>query len=81
MYFVYILLCNDFTLYTGSTNNVKKRFQEHMLGKGAKYTKSHPPLRIVHIEQFASKSDALKREIEIKSWTRQEKIEKLRLKI
>jgi putative endonuclease len=72
-YFVYILLCQDGSYYTGSTNNVKKRFKDHLAGKGARYTKSHKPVKIVYKEKFTTKSEALKREAEIKSWPRKRK--------
>ena len=73
MYFVYILLCLDETYYTGSTNDVEKRFKDHLEGKGARYTKSHKPEKIVYRKEFATKSEALKREAEIKSWTKVKK--------
>ena len=79
MWFVYILLCEDNSLYTGSTNNLEKRFADHQKGKGGKYTRSHPPLKIVYQEEVASKSAALKREIEIKSWSRLKKTKKLKI--
>ena len=74
MWFVYILQCKDNSLYTGYTNNVEKRFEIHKLGKGGKYTRSHKPVKIVYIEKFQTKLDALKREREIKSWSRVEKL-------
>lgn len=80
MWFIYILLCQDGTLYTGYTDNVERRFLAHQNGKGAKYTISHKPVKIIHTEEFVTKSEALKREHQIKSWTRKEKIEKLKLK-
>jgi putative endonuclease len=76
MWFVYILLCSDGSFYTGSTNDVEKRLEAHLAGKGAKYTKSHKPKRIIYQESFQTKSEALKREIEIKKLT---KIDKLKL--
>jgi putative endonuclease len=81
MWFIYILLCSDNSLYTGSTNNPDKRFQDHLNGKGGKYTRSHKPLRVVHQEQFETKSEALKREAEIKSWSRSKKIAVLQLEV
>jgi len=72
-WFLYILKCGDDSLYTGITNNVEKRLEAHNSGKGAKYTRGRLPLEIVYKEVLASKSDALKREIEVKSLTRQEK--------
>jgi putative endonuclease len=73
MWFVYILLCLDGTLYTGSTNDVEKRFKDHFEGRGARYTKSHKPEKIVYRESFATKSEALKREAEIKKWPKARK--------
>lgn len=79
MWYVYILLCADNSLYTGYSDDPEKRFLEHKNGKGAKYTKSHKPLKIVYQEEFKTKSEALKREIEIKSWPREKKIKELKL--
>lgn len=81
LWFVYILLCIDNSLYTGSTNNLDKRFLEHKNGKGGRYTRSHQPLKIIYSEKFTNKSDALKREAEIKSWNRLRKIQALKLLI
>ena len=72
-YFVYILRCCDGTLYTGSTDDVEKRFQLHSTGKGAKYTRGRGPLKLVYVEHLATRSDALKREHAIKSLTRSQK--------
>lgn len=79
MWYIYVLLCSDNSLYTGSTNDVEKRFLAHRNGKGAAYTRSHKPLKIVHREEFLTKSEALKREIEIKRWSRTKKIETFKL--
>lgn len=74
-FYVYILKCSDKTLYTGWTKNVEKRVWEHNNGKaGAKYTKSRRPVKFVYSEQFASLSEALKREIQIKKLSRKEKL-------
>lgn len=81
MWFVYVVLCQDESLYTGSTNNLEKRFLDHKNGKGGRYTRSHKPLKIVYREKIPTKSEALKREAEIKSWSRFKKIKDLRLKI
>ena len=70
---VYILLCADNTLYTGWTTDVKKRVDTHNLGKGAKYTKSRLPVKVVYIESFETKTEAMKREAQIKKLTRIEK--------
>lgn len=75
MYFVYILECADLTLYIGSTNNIEKRIVAHNSSKaGAKYTKARRPVILKYSESFETKSDALKREHELKKLTRQEKL-------
>lgn len=79
MWCVYILLCEDNSLYTGSTNNLEKRFLDHKNGKGGKYTRSHKAVKLIYSEKFDTKSQALKREIEIKSWSRVKKIKTLKL--
>jgi len=73
MWFTYILLCSDGSYYTGSTNDVEARFKEHLAGKGARYTKSHKPVKIIYKEKFVTKSEALKREAEIKKWPKKRK--------
>ena len=73
MFYVYIIRCADGSFYCGYTTDVEKRFEKHKSGKGAKYTRSHLPLEIVYVEEFENKSDALKREHEIKSMTRSQK--------
>jgi len=81
MYFVYILQCRGGGLYTGITKDVEKRFDEHISGKGGAYTRSHKPIRIVYTERKRTKSAALKREAEIKRWSKATKILTFRLKI
>ena len=70
---VYMLLCDDNTIYTGITNDLKKRFENHILGKGAKYLRGRKPLEIVYTENFQNRSMATKREMEIKKLHRREK--------
>ena len=73
IWFLYILRCRDGTLYTGITTDVDKRFEAHAAGKGAKYTRGRGPLTLVYRETCGDHSAALKREMEIKKMTRQEK--------
>lgn len=75
MDYVYILKCADGTLYTGWTNDLEKRIETHNSGNGAKYTRSRLPVELVYHEEFESKSDALKREHEIKKLSREQKLE------
>ncbi len=74
LYFVYILLCKDKSLYTGIAIDVARRFAEHKKGTGARYTRSHPPKKIVYSEKYPNKGRALKREAEIKRLSRLEKL-------
>ncbi|MGL4607401.1 MAG: GIY-YIG nuclease family protein [Eubacteriaceae bacterium] len=73
--YVYIVKCSDGTLYTGWARDIKKREAIHNSGNGAKYTRSRRPVILVYSEAFESKSNALKREIEIKKLTRKKKLE------
>lgn len=73
-YFTYILLTEQNTLYCGHTDDVEKRFQAHLEGKGAKYTRSHKPIKIVYQKEFETKSDAMKEERRIKKLSRFEKL-------
>lgn len=70
---LYILRCGDGSLYTGITVDVEKRLAAHRSGKGAKYTRGRGPLELVYSEDCGSHSDALRRELEIKRLTREEK--------
>tara|TARA_Y100000590_G_C15440756_1_gene908792 strand:+ start:617 stop:856 length:240 start_codon:yes stop_codon:yes gene_type:complete len=73
-WYVYILKCNDNSLYTGITNNLNKRVATHNSGKGAKYTKTRTPVSLIYKESFETKAESLKREIEIKKLNRKEKL-------
>lgn len=71
---VYILECNDKTLYTGITTDLERRVEEHNNSdKGAKYTAARRPVKVVYSEQLASRSSAAQREMQIKSLTREQK--------
>lgn len=73
-WFVYMLRCGDGTLYTGYTDNVARRLAVHQSGKGAKYTRSRPPVTLAFQEELPDKSSALRREAAIKRLTRQQKL-------
>ncbi|MCL9972069.1 MAG: GIY-YIG nuclease family protein [Candidatus Pacebacteria bacterium] len=74
MYFLYILECSDGSLYTGITNNLDRRFQEHASGIGGRYTRSKHILKIVYTEEFSDRASALRREAQVKGWRREKKI-------
>ena len=73
MWKLYILRCGDGSLYTGITTDVEKRLEAHRTGKGAKYTRGRGPLELVYREECGNHSAALKRELEIKKLSREEK--------
>ena len=70
----YIVICRDSTLYCGYSNDIEKRIDTHNKGVGAKYTKTRLPVKLVYSECFNSKSEAMKREYQIKQLTRQQKL-------
>ena len=74
MYYTYLILTDNDSLYCGYTDDLEKRFQKHLSGKGAKYTRAHKPLKIVYSAEFQTKSDAMKEEARIKKLSHQEKL-------
>ena len=74
MYYVYMILCADKSVYTGITMDVNRRFAEHKEGKGGNYTRSHKPKKLLYREEVETRSEALKREAEIKSWSHEQKL-------
>lgn len=73
MNYCYIIRCKDGSLYTGWTNDIRKRFEAHCSGNGAKYTRGRTPLKLVMVEEFGTKNLAMKREAEIKKLSKNEK--------
>ncbi len=73
-YFVYMLVCKDGSYYIGTTNDVQRRFLAHISGKGASYTRSHKPVKVVYTEELPNKSSALKREHILKKLTHTQKL-------
>ena len=73
MNYTYVHRCRDGSLYTGWTNNLKKRLEDHNLGRGAKYTRAHLPVMLVYYESFPTKEEAMKREAAIKRLSRPQK--------
>jgi putative endonuclease len=71
---VYIIICNDGTLYTGVTNKLDQRIEAHNCGKGCRYTKFRWPVKLAHKELHPGKIAAMKREAQIKGWDRKRKM-------
>jgi putative endonuclease len=69
MWYVYIVKCKDNSLYTGISTNPEKRLSDHNRGKGARYTRPRRPVKLLYTEEYETKSEALKREIEIKDFS------------
>ena len=72
-YYVYILRCKDGSYYTGHAKNVERRFQMHRKGQGARYTKMHEPEKLVYVEKFESRAEAMRRERRIKTLSHNKK--------
>jgi len=72
-FFVYLLECNDKSLYCGYTKDIEARLKAHKEGKASKYTRARLPAKLVFLQGLKSKQAALKREAEIKSLTRKQK--------
>lgn len=70
---MYILLCFDGSYYTGSTNNLELRLQQHQNGEGANHTKRRLPVQLVYFEKYQRVADAFYREKQVQGWTRKKK--------
>src|SRR5690554_109476 len=66
-WFVYLILCENDSVYKGITNDLYRRFYEHYMGEGAEWTKLNKPLKVIHWESFATKEEAAKREKDLKT--------------
>ncbi len=74
-WFVYILKCRDGSFYVGMTDDPVRRIVAHNQGKGARYTRGRRPVSLVYWEKLSGRSEAQKREIEIKSFSKSKKQE------
>ncbi len=74
VWYVYLIECEDDSIYTGITDNLERRLNEHKAGRGGHYTYSHGAIEILYSENFETKSEALKRESQIKGWRREKKL-------
>ncbi|MFW5953425.1 MAG: GIY-YIG nuclease family protein [Candidatus Natronoplasma sp.] len=75
MWYLYILRLSDGSLYTGITKDIERRIKQHEEGKGSKYVRSRLPCNLVYIEEMENRSEALRREAEIKKWSKKKKEE------
>ncbi len=72
---LYLLECNNGAYYAGITNNLEARFSAHMLGKGARYTRANPPVRIIASKPYADRSLASVAEAQLKKLPRHKKLQ------
>ncbi len=72
-FYVYMLLCEDGSYYTGYTKDIDSRLKQHKIGTGARYTKLHRPKKLVYTEEFDTIKEAMKRERKIKKLSHKEK--------
>ena len=72
-YYVYILRCKDGSYYTGHAKDVERRFEMHLKGRGARYTRMHEPEELVYVEEFGSRGEAMRRERQIKTLSHDKK--------
>lgn len=79
-WWVYVLQCRDGTLYTGITNDLDRRLAMHNSGRGAKYTRSRIPVKMLCWWPHQTKSEALKAEISFKKLDRKEKLERIKIR-
>ena len=73
MPFVYLLECVDGTYYTGWTTDVERRLQAHNAGRGGRYTRGRRPVRLVYVEEHASRGEAQRREAALRRLSHAEK--------
>jgi putative endonuclease len=69
-FYCYLLECSDGTYYTGWTTDPERRLRQHNAGRGARYTRSRLPVRMVHVEELPDRASAMKRERAVKRLTR-----------
>jgi putative endonuclease len=73
-YYFYFARCSDDSLYAGYCKDIQAREDKHNTGKGAKYTRSRRPIKIIYTETFDTQKAAMQREIEVKKWNRLKKV-------
>ena len=73
-FYCYILECADGTFYTGWTTDPPRREKQHNAGRGARYTRTRRPVKMVYVEELSSRAEAMKRELAIKAMGRERKM-------
>jgi len=73
-HYVYVILCEDGSFYTGYTKNLDARMKLHMKGKGARYTRIHKPKKLVYFEEYNFRAEAMRRERKMKTLGHNQKL-------
>ena len=73
-WFIYILRCGNGDLYTGITNDLERRLEQHQSGRGGWFTKTTPPVELVYHEVYDSEDETRHREVQLKGWSRRKKL-------
>jgi putative endonuclease len=73
-YWLYLLECEGGVYYAGIALDVERRFFQHVFGRGAKFTRARPPLRVLAVREYPTKADALRAELEVKALARDQKL-------
>jgi predicted GIY-YIG superfamily endonuclease len=73
VWFVYILRCSNGSLYVGETNDIRQRVTDHNGGRGSAHTKRYRPVELVYAEEHPDRNNCLKRERQLKGWTKAKK--------
>ena len=72
-FYIYILRCRDGSYYTGHTDNLEKRLDDHYVGKTKCYTSTRRPVKLIYVAEFATRSEAISAEKQIKGWSKAKK--------
>lgn len=73
-WYLYLIECRDGSFYAGITNNLIARYEAHAAGRGARYTRAHPPLRLIGARPYENRAAASRAEWEIKQLPKHQKI-------
>ena len=76
-YYCYIVECTDGTFYTGWTTDLEKRVAAHNAGRGSRYTRLRRPVKLVYFENLPNRSEAMRREVQIKRLSRPAKLKRI----
>jgi putative endonuclease len=72
--YLYFLLCSNYTIYTGITDNLIKRYELHSKGLGSKHTKQNPPQKVIAVKYYSSKTEANQQERKLKKYSKEKKL-------